>query len=51
LFAYRKAISAFVDEYLIAWNTAINEIRDTPGAPPPAYAENQAGQWPSSIEI
>ncbi|MGN6797696.1 MAG: lipoxygenase family protein [Gaiellaceae bacterium] len=51
LFAYRRAIAAWVDEYLIAWNTAINEIRDTPGAPPPRYAENQAEQWPSSIEI
>jgi hypothetical protein len=50
LFAYRTAIAAFVDEYLVAWNNALDEIRGTPGAPP-KYAENQAEQWPSSIEI
>ena len=50
LFAYRTAIAAFVEEYLIAWNTALDEIRGTRGAAP-KYAENQAGQWPSSIEI
>ena len=50
LFAYRTAIAAFVEEYLIAWNTALEEIRGTRGAAP-KYAENQAGQWPSSIEI
>ncbi|HEU5372097.1 MAG TPA: lipoxygenase family protein [Gaiellaceae bacterium] len=50
LFAYRTAISAFAGEYLIAWNKALDEIRGTAGAPP-KYAENQAGQWPSSIEI
>jgi len=50
LFAYRTAISAFAGEYLIAWNKALDEIRGTTGAPP-KYAENQAGQWPSSIEI
>jgi hypothetical protein len=51
LFAFRAAISAFVEEYVIAWNDALDGIRGTPGAPPPKYAENQAEQWPSSIEI
>jgi len=50
LFAYRTAIAAFVEEYLIAWNKALEEIRGTRGAAP-KYAANQAGQWPSSIEI
>jgi hypothetical protein len=50
LFAYRTAIAAFVEEYVVAWNEAIEEIRGRPGLPP-KYAENQAEQWPSSIEI
>ena len=50
LYAYRSAISAFVDRYLVAWNEALEEIRGKPGAPP-AYAENQQGLWPLSIEI
>jgi hypothetical protein len=50
LFAYRSAISAFVDEYLVAWNDALEQVGGSPGAPP-RYAQDQAGQWPSSIEI
>jgi hypothetical protein len=50
LFAYRARISAFVDQYLVAWNDALERIRGAPGSPP-SYAENQAGQWPRSIEI
>ena len=50
LSAYRTAISAFVEEYLIAWNGALEDIRGTRGAAP-KYALNQVGQWPSSIEI
>ena len=50
LFAFRTGISAFVDKYLVAWNDALERIRGAPGLPP-SYAEDQAGQWPSSIEI
>jgi hypothetical protein len=50
LFAYRTAIAAFADEYLVAWNQALEDIRGEAGAPP-KYAQGQAGQWPSSIEI
>lgn len=50
LFAYRARISAFVDQYLVAWNDALERIRGAPGSPP-SYADNQAAQWPRSIEI
>jgi hypothetical protein len=50
LFAYRAAVSAFVDEYVVAWNEALAEIRGAPAAPP-SYSRHQIGQWPLSIEI
>jgi hypothetical protein len=50
LFAYRAGISAFVDQYLVAWNAALARIRGTTESPP-GYAEHQQGQWPRSVEI
>lgn len=50
LVTFRKRIKSFVDEYVEEWNEALARIRGGPGAIP-AYATNQYGQWPSSIEI
>jgi hypothetical protein len=50
LFAFREGIAAFVHKYVVEWNAALEHVRRAP-APIPSYAENQAAQWPSSIEI
>jgi Lipoxygenase len=51
LFTYRERIHAFVDEYVAEWSETLARIRGGATASPPAYAENQYGQWPRSIEI
>ena len=51
LFAYRAGIQGFVTEYTSEWNEALARIRGATAGPVPHYAENQAGQWPLSIEI
>jgi hypothetical protein len=33
------------------WNKELARIRGVPAGAPPAYADNQAEQWPRSIEI
>ena len=44
-------IQTFVNDYAVAWNETLARIRGTAPGPLPSYAENQAGQWPLSIEI
>ena len=51
LVAYRRRIGEFVDVYAKAWNEELARIRGTAAGPLPAYAENQAEQWPRNIEI
>ena len=51
LVAYRKRIGEFTDEYALSWNEALARIRGSASGPLPRYAENQAEQWPLSIEI
>jgi hypothetical protein len=51
LVAYRKRIAGFADEYALAWNETLARIRGSAPGPLPVYAENQAEQWPLSIEI
>jgi hypothetical protein len=51
LFAYRAAVSAIVDKYVVTWNDALNGISGGTPGPPPAYALHQHGQWPRSVEI
>jgi hypothetical protein len=51
LFEYRDDLRKFVDRYLADWNEELARICDVPAGPPPAYAEDQYEQWPSSIEI
>jgi hypothetical protein len=51
LFTYRTRIGAFVDEFVVDWNTAFARLRGGAPGSPPSYAEDQAKQWPRSIEI
>ena len=51
LVAYRTRIGDFVRDYTNAWNDALARIYGTAPGPVPKYAQNQAGQWPRSIEI
>jgi hypothetical protein len=51
LFAYRTAIAAFVDEYAVAWNNALERFRGDAASSVPSYAKDQYGLWPRSIEI
>ena len=51
LFTYRQAVHDFVDEYVKAWEKALAKILGRGPGTPPSYAQNQYGQWPSSIEI
>jgi hypothetical protein len=50
LLQYRANIRSFVTTYTNKWNEELARIRGVPG-PVPSYAENQAEQWPRSIEI
>lgn len=50
LLQYRANIRSFVTMYTDKWNEELARIRGVPG-PVPSYAENQAEQWPRSIEI
>lgn len=51
LVKFRTQIRDFIDEYTADWNAALARLHGgAPGAVP-AYAANQYGQWPSSIEI
>ena len=51
LVAYREQIGEFVVEYAAEWKEALARIRGSASGPSPSYGENQAGQWPRSIEI
>jgi len=52
LVTLRERIAKFVDRYVADWNAELGRMAGRPpGSPPPGYAENQYGQWPSSIEI
>ncbi len=51
LFKYRAEIRSFVKAYTDAWNEELARIRGLPTGPVPSYAQNQAEQWPRSIEI
>jgi hypothetical protein len=51
LLQYRKNIRSFVTHYTKKWNDELARIRGVPAGPVPSYAENQAEQWPRSIEI
>jgi hypothetical protein len=51
LVAYRTAIQTFVNDYAVAWNETLARMRGKPAGPLPPSAENQAGQWPLSVEI
>jgi hypothetical protein len=51
LATFREQIATFVDGYVTEWNEALARIRGGPPSSIPAYAADQYGQWPSSIEI
>jgi hypothetical protein len=51
LFKYRAGIRSFVKAYTDDWNEQLARIRGVPAGAPPSYAQNQAEQWPRSIEI
>jgi hypothetical protein len=51
LFKYRAGIRSFVKAYTDDWNKGLARIRGVPAGAPPSYADNQAEQWPRSIEI
>jgi hypothetical protein len=51
LLQYRANIRSFVTTYTNNWNDELARIGGVPTAPVPSYAENQAEQWPRSIEI
>jgi hypothetical protein len=51
LVAFREGIEAFCDKYAVAWNQSLDRFRHGRPGSPPAYAGNQYGQWPPSIEI
>lgn len=51
LVTYRTRIGDFVSDYTESWNEALARISGTAPGPVPSYAQNQAGQWPRSIEI
>jgi Lipoxygenase len=52
LVTFRERIRDFVDQYVDDWNAELGRLaKRPPGSLPPAYAENQYQQWPSSIEI
>ena len=48
LFAYRTAIAAFVEEYLIAWNKALEEIRGTRRVPRRSTPRTKPGSGPAA---